>query len=444
MAFTKPLRDDVTVEGVRAHLQEFQRISDENDGNRAAGTPGYVASAEYVHDALAAAGYEVGYQEFEFPYWRELEPSILELVDPQTRRFENGKDFRALIYSKSGEVTAEVQAIGYDPEAESGFGAGCSASDFSGLEDGNVALVQPGPCFRRDQVLNAQRGGASAIIISYPEFGPDRPPRRPTLFSPDGINIPAFVATGEVGDLLASRARVHLRTEISIKRRTTTNVIADSRAPRTDKVVMLGGHLDSVVDGPGINDNGSGVAVLLEVALRLADDPLKHRVRFAFWGAEELALIGSTRYVEQLSQRDRDRIVAYLNFDMVASRNYAMKIYEGASAPAGSNGVETLFVDYFKSQGVPKNVEELAGASDDVPFLEAGIAIGGIYTGSEEIKTSEEAAKFGGQAGKPLDRCYHVSCDTIENINDFALKVVSDAVAHVALVLGTTLEPLAA
>ena len=85
---------------------------------------------------------------------------------------------------------------------------------------------------------------------------------------------------------------------------------------------MIGAHLDSVEDGPGIVDNGSGVATLLEIATQLGADPsVQNTVRFAFFGDEENGAEGSTGYVEGLSAEDRKKIKLYLNVDMVASPN---------------------------------------------------------------------------------------------------------------------------
>ena len=75
---------------------------------------------------------------------------------------------------------------------------------------------------------------------------------------------------------------------------TSYNLIAESKAGRPDNVVVVGAHLDSVDTGPGIQDNGSGTAALLEVAQQMANVQPSNKVRFALWGADEAGLVGST------------------------------------------------------------------------------------------------------------------------------------------------------
>ncbi|MGW3987604.1 M28 family metallopeptidase [Streptomyces sp. NPDC004830] len=209
--------------------------------------------------------------------------------------------------------------------------------------------------------------------------------------------------------------------------RTGYNLIADWPGGDTSQVVMAGSHLDSVSSGPGINDNGSGSAAVLETALAVARaqyKPTKH-LRFAWWGAEELGLVGSRYYVNRLTTGDRSRISAYLNFDMIGSPNPGYFVYDDDPA------IETTFKDYFIGIGVPTEIEtEGDGRSDHAPFKSAGVPVGGLFTGASRTMTSAQAAKWGGTAGRAFDRCYHSSCDTTANINDTALNRNSDALAY--------------
>jgi aminopeptidase Y len=169
----------------------------------------------------------------------------------------------------------------------------------------------------------------------------------------------------------------------------------------------------------------------------MALSPVKHKVRFAFWAAEEIGLLGSDQYVESLSEEQRDRIRVYLNFDMVASPNYAYKLYDGdnsdnAGAPAGPPGsaeIEKQLEAFYGSRDLPTVGTDFDGRSDYGPFIAVGIPAGGVFTGAEGIKTAEEAALFGGTAGVAYDVCYHQACDTITNVNATALDVNSDAIA---------------
>ncbi|MCM6774711.1 M28 family metallopeptidase [Nocardia sp. CDC159] len=194
---------------------------------------------------------------------------------------------------------------------------------------------------------------------------------------------------------------------------------------------MAGAHLDSVLAGPGINDNGSGSAGLLEVALQMAKFQPQNKVRFAWWGAEELGLLGSEHYVANLSEADRKKISLYLNFDMIGSPNFAYKIYDGSEGgPAGSAEIEKTFADYFDMLRIPHVPTPFDGRSDYGPFIAVGIPAGGLFTGAEGIKTPEEQKMFGGEAGKPYDPCYHAACDTVRNISDKAITTNAGAIAY--------------
>jgi aminopeptidase S len=230
------------------------------------------------------------------------------------------------------------------------------------------------------------------------------------------------------------------------------NLIADWPGGNTADTLMIGAHLDSVAAGPGINDNGTGSAANLEVALAVARSgfqPQKH-LRFGWWGAEELGLRGSTAYVNSLSTTQRQQIKGYLNFDMVGSPNPGYFLYDGDNSdgvgsgpgPAGSAQIEQTLADYFSSIGVPTRGTDFDGRSDYGPFIANGIPAGGIFTGAEGRKTAAQVQLWGGTAAA-FDPCYHRACDTITNVNDTALDRNSDAIAYTVwtLAAGTTTPP---
>jgi aminopeptidase S len=231
------------------------------------------------------------------------------------------------------------------------------------------------------------------------------------------------------------------------------NLIADWPGGDTTDTLMIGGHLDSVTSGPGINDNGSGSAGILEVALQVSRSgfqPDRH-LRFAWWGAEELGLRGSTYYVNSLTSAQRANIGGYLNFDMIGSPNPGYFLYDGDNSdgtgagpgPAGSAQIEATLASYFTSIGVPTRGTDFDGRSDYGPFIANGIPAGGIFTGAEGTKTSAQVQLWGGTTGR-FDPCYHASCDTLTNISDTALDRNSDAIAHSVWTLadgGTTTPP---
>ncbi|WP_063736782.1 M28 family metallopeptidase [Streptomyces sp. RTd22] len=212
------------------------------------------------------------------------------------------------------------------------------------------------------------------------------------------------------------------------------NLIADWPGGDTDNVVFSGAHLDSVSAGPGINDNGSGSAAVLETALTVARSglkPTKH-LRFAWWGAEELGMVGSRNYVNGLSTANRAKIDGYLNFDMIGSPNPGYFVYDDDTR------IEGVFKDFFATKGVSTEIEtEGDGRSDHAPFKNAGIPVGGLFSGADYIKTAAQAQKWGGTSGQAFDRCYHRSCDTTTNINDTALDRNSDAIAYAVWTLSS-------
>jgi aminopeptidase Y len=444
----RALSQAVQAPAVKRHLQVLQEIAGANGGTRAAGTPGYDASAGYVADRLREAGYRVTLQEFEFPFFREVTETTMRRVAPSAKAYTRMTHFRVMTYSGSGSVTAAVQAVDVTlpPASPNGSTSGCEAADFAGFVPGNIALLQRGTCSFQVKAENAQAAGArGAIIFNEGQAGAGRADRRGLLGGTLGgttVNIPVVGTTFATGKELSATGTVvalTAHTEGDPKRR-THNVLAESRWGDPDKVVMLGAHLDSVPEGPGINDNGSGSAGVLETAIQAGGLQTRNRLRFAFWGAEELGLLGSKHYMAKLSAAEKARIRLYLNFDMIASPNHIFGVYDGddsdrtgsPAGPAGSDKIEKLFESYFRAARQPYTGTDFTGRSDYGPFIAAGIPAGGLFTGAEGVKTAAEAAKFGGRAGVAYDKCYHEACDTIANISDKALRVNSGAIATAA------------
>jgi Zn-dependent M28 family amino/carboxypeptidase len=380
----------VTRRGLEEHLRALQRIADRNGGTRAAGTPGYAASVDYVAVRLREAGLRVRLQRVPFPFFRERSAA----VTADGRSLRRNRDFRVLSYSGSSEAEGTVHAVG----------RGCGREDFDGIEDGGIALARRGDCLFRVKALNARAAGAGALLIV------DRTAEEPlsaTLGAP-GVRIAVAFLGAEAARGLGPEARVRVAVDAVSKRRVTRNVIAETRAGEGGRVLMAGGHLDSVPAGPGINDNGSGVAALLEAAEALAARPLGERVRLAFWGAEELGLIGSRRYVRSLPAAERRRVAGYVNLDMAGSPNAVPTVYAGD--PAIARALRGALAR-------PAGAESLGGSSDHAPFDRAGIAVGGLYTGA-----SEE-----GPNGRPRDPCYHRACDTLANVDRRVLLAMARA-----------------
>jgi aminopeptidase Y len=429
----KKLLECVTLEGVREHQAAFQAIADANNGIRTSGTPGYDASADYAAEVFRDAGYIVTIQEFQFQTFISLSPAILERVSPPPAGpIENN----IMSYSGSGDVTAAVTAL---PPPPADATPGCDAADFAGFPAGNIALISRGGCTFALKATNAYNAGAAGVVIYNNVPGP----LNGTLGNTFTLNIAVTSVTQAVGQDLAATPGLVMRLKTSTFRglATTSNVLAESPDGDPNNVIMAGAHLDSVNAGPGINDNGSGSAAILEVAEQMAKVKPRNKVRFALWGAEESGLVGSTYYVNNLSQAEIDKIALYLNFDMVGSPNHVFFIYDGdnsdgvgaGAGPAGSAQIEKTFERFFESIGQPFKGTDFTGRSDYGPFIAAGIPSGGLFTGAEGIKTAAEAAIWGGTAGIAYDPCYHQACDTFANVNLFALDVNSDAIAYAVL-----------
>ncbi|WP_378787256.1 M28 family metallopeptidase [Nonomuraea fastidiosa] len=430
----------VSGKNVKKHLREFQAIADANDGTRVSGTRGFDASRDYVAGKLRRAGDKVTIQPFEFVFDGYITPPVLQRTSgtPKTYTYGFFSDYVAMGDSPAGSVSGTVQAVDLTlpPGPENSSTSGCEPEDFAGFTPGNIALMQRGTCDFRVKADNAAAAGAiGAIVFNEGQEGRTEVDLNPVLGGP-GVTIPTFFTRFSVGEeLAAAGTAVTMNWDPIVETRTTYNVIAQSKKGDPNKVVMLGAHLDGVQEGPGINDNGSGSAGVLEVALQAAKLKPRNQLRFAFWGAEEFGLLGSEHYVASLSEEERAKIKLYLNFDMIGSPNYTFGIYDGdgdafgTAGPPGSDKIEEDFEKFFTGRRLPFTASAFTGRSDYGPFIEAGIPAGGLFTGAEERKTEEEAAIFGGTAGLPLDPCYHSACDTITNINDFALDVNSDAIA---------------
>jgi len=316
---------------------------------------------------------------------------------------------------------------------------GCDAADFAGFPAGSIALVSRGACTFAIKATNAYSAGASGVVIYNNTAGV----LNGTLGNGFTLDIPVTSVTQPVGQQLAATPGLVMRLKTDTFRgmATTSNVLAETPGGDPDNVVMVGAHLDSVNAGPGINDNGSGSAAILETARQMGKTKPRNKVRFALWGAEESGLVGSTYYVNGLTAEEGARIALYLNFDMIGSPNHVFFIYDGDDSdavgagpgPAGSAEIEDVFEAYYTTVGKPFKGTDFSGRSDYGPFIAAGIPSGGLFTGAEGVKTPAEAALWGGTAGVAYDPCYHVACDTYANNNDQALAVNADGVAYATL-----------
>ena len=455
---TGKLRRGVTLEGVLEHERAFQDIALANDGNRAATTPGYDASVEYVANRLRRAGYRVSLQEFSFPSWTLNGPSTFQRTDVQTEPYVEETGYIVAQFSAGADVTGPIFVAGntvIPPPGGAGTSvSGCDPADFAGMPAGSVALIQRGTCPFTQKYENADAAGAAATLIFNDGFeGREAPLATTAGFDND---IPAAMISNDIGEALAAApgATVQIAVDATTTPNQEINVIADSVRGRAGRTVVVGAHLDSVPEGPGINDNGSGSAGILEIAEEVAELPNnpRNRLRFAFWGAEESGLVGSNAYVaQQVEAGTIGQIEANLNFDMIGSPNFVRFVYDGdlsdspappSGAPAGSAQIEGLFNRYFDRRGLANEPTAFDGRSDYGGFIENAVPAGGLFTGAEGIKTPEQEAVFGGVAGLAYDPCYHQACDTFFNLSYPALDQMSDAAAHATWTLARSRSPV--
>lgn len=486
------------------HLVELEgRASKTSDGNsvtRAAGTEGYAQSLDYIVDTMREHNYQVSIQEFDFRAWEELAGTSLnvngvDLVSVRNAGEGVEADFAVMSYSgkSNGPLAGEVAFVTPDfrfdaPDYDDTDG--CESSDFSGKDITNkIAVIQRGGCSFSTKVVNAQSAGAKGVIVFNQGNAEGRTSVvNGTLGNDSTAAIPAFGARYELGKQWyelsqTSAVPVNLQLDVEDEVVLTQNIIAETKGGDEEQVVMLGAHLDSVPEGPGINDNGSGTAGLLEYAVTLADlnAPVKNKVRFAWWAAEEAGLVGSEYYTndlfaplraqaeqeilkelglddpsqltpEQLDLVDAryyelNKVKLYLNFDMIGSPNYIFGVMDGDLSdtkdspdnaytgdfepPYGTSDIESTFNRFFSNKSHSTVPQALSKRSDYAGFADWGVAFGGLFTGAENVKSAEEVEQFGGEIDVAYDKCYHQACDDLNNISQTALYVNTQSLAYV-------------
>jgi Zn-dependent M28 family amino/carboxypeptidase len=428
--FAGQLQQKLTADAMMARLGKLQEIADANGGNRALGSPGYDASVDYVAKTLRDNGFDVKTDEFEVRLPFADKPSVT----------VGGDDVKTNPLGFTiGTPPEGVRGPLVSARAEDDT-PGCAPSDYDGLPvSGAVVLVDRGSCpFSAKQSVAAGRGAVAMIVVN----NVDGDEVGGTLGEKTDVRIPVVGVTKADGARLRAHpgeTTITLNAGVRVER--TRNVVAQTKTGSTSDVVMAGAHLDSVPEGPGINDNGSGVAAVLETAVQLGSSPpVRNAVRFAFWSAEELGLVGSTKYVETLDVEALKDIALYLNFDMLASPNPGYFTYDGNQSappsdrvprvPEGSAGIERTLVAYLDSAGKPAEDTDFDGRSDYDGFTEGGIPSGGLFAGAEENKTVEQAQRWGGQADEPFDPNYHKKSDTLEHIDRTALEIQGRGVGY--------------
>lgn len=420
---SKPLQDLVTTEGLMGNLQKLDTIAKANGGNRAFGYPGYAASVEYILSRTQNSS--------NFNTWVQDFPALFNSVDSIKFSVDDTSyHVIGLSYSPSTSakgITAPLVLGASGPE-------GCTNEAYDGLDvEGKIVLVQRGTCpdgtTLAGRLKPAAAAGAISVIIysdvETPVTGGTLSNPNPEEYVPGGyinkVDGEALVARIQAGEEIEA----YFQQTQTIETKITQNIFTETKDGDPTNVIMLGGHLDSVVAGAGINDDGSGSSLVLEVKTALEKFSVKNKVRFAWWGAEENGLLGSKAYVASLNASARNDILAYLNFDMV-SRGY-FGVFDGDGSthglkgPAGSDVIEKIFADDMTSKGINVTAARFTGGSDYQSFFNVGKPVGGLHTGT----------------GVEQDACYHQACDVYGNANPDTLTVNAKAAAHVLSILAT-------
>lgn len=400
---TSTVLSGLTAEGLKVHLAALDRIAAEHGGTRSVGTEGFDASVDYAEGVLTTLGYEPERKAFEAPVWEDRTGDMLK-ISGLAPTFTEDVDFRPVAYSETAGAAGTLVVI--DP---------CASAPFVDVRQGDLLFVP----WKPDCAYNppeGERQGAVAMI-----FASDAPAGEVPTYAamPGGMHIPMVTVTSDAAALLerAAGEMVTVRVTGTTRDVSTPNLLADLPGTDPGRVVLIGAHLDSTADGPGIDDDATGVAAVLELARVLAGSSHSATIRFALWSAEELGLLGSDAYLGFLPSADRAAIDVYLNADMLGARNWIRGLYLGEAELRRSVEAGKALSSYFTDQGLEVETVPALWATDAARFSEHGIAAAGIGTVGVTDKTDSEAARFGGAADEPIDACYHEACDTLANVD---------------------------
>ncbi|MDT5335197.1 MAG: hypothetical protein QOD90_702 [Mycobacterium sp.] len=428
----RELSGKVTADGMYAHLEKLSDIATANGNSRADGTPGYDASVDYVAGVLRDKGFDVQTPEVE---------RLAMSAPGKPTLVASGRSF-AVDQASLLVTTAPggLSAVTLRPQRPSG----CSAGDYGSVDvRGAIAIVDDKDCSVVDK-QNAAVGKGAVGVLVVSDSGATGSPAG--LFTPgyyQQLTSPVAVIDEDAdAQLRRTSAPVRLTLDAKSVVVKSRSVVAQTKTGDPHNVVVAGAHLDAATSSPGLNDDGTGVAAVLETAVQLGSSPtVTNAVRFVFWGAQQAGLQGSTRYVASLGRGGLDDIALYLDFDLLGSTNAGYFTYDGdqsgqpnpdvpaAKVPVGSAGIERTLAGYLNLAGVRPADMPLGLASDYSAFLRAGVPIGGITTGSSGRKTATQARLWGGAAGTPFDPNYLGPGDTIANVDRATLSITGPAVA---------------
>ncbi|GAB1316848.1 hypothetical protein MFIFM68171_07058 [Madurella fahalii] len=414
---------DIKTEELQNVLWNLDKIARDNGGNRAFGEPGFRASLDFVLERAQKRfknEFDTVVQPFNHTYDKTLE---IKVTGPE------GEDVFVVspLYNPATPLPDGITASLVDTPVDDEAGSMCLESHWQRTDvKGKLALIKRGVCAVADKLKLARAHGALGVVMYNQDPGTEY--ATPTLGAESiGQVLPVGIIPLEVAE--SWRARLALGEDVVVtllvdaitETRETWNLFVETKLGDPNKVIMLGAHLDSVQKGAGINDDGSGVAALLEIMGSVKKyDGFAHKIRFAFWGAEESGLVGSLYYTSQLSEADADKIKYYFNYDMIGSPNPIFAIASNENSGIGPQ----LLEDYLLSKEQEVSHGGFGSGSDFVGFIQLGIPTSAIFTG----------------AGDPWDPCYHQACDNIDNIHWEALTINARAAARALATLAHSLE----
>jgi hypothetical protein len=453
-----------------AHLQKLQDIANANPGpdgmpSRNSGEPGYKASVDYVAQVMKAAGYDVTIQTYKFDYYAYTGIPTFGETGPTPHTYVLGTDWYP--GQTLGSAMATIQPAGgivLPPTPTSSSTSGCTAADFPSSISGHIALIQRGGCNFGVKVLNAKAAGATGVII-FNEGNPGRTGLLVgTMVDANGNSfiptIPVAFTTFAVGQDLYNQYQAGTAPTMSVnvpaivKPNTDDyNVIAESKGGDKNHVLAVDAHLDAIY-GAGILDNGTGSAAILDIAQKMKNVNPLNKLRFIWFGGEELGLLGSQYYVNNLTSTDASHIGYDLDADVFGTPNYIIGILDPAAPDFFSRNVPETFPNrVYKASQVSRdqsiaffdqagyNHELLSpNGTDAINFNRIGIPASGLLTGQDCCKTQEEVNLFGGQLGNYegnlgtfdggcVDNPFRW-CDNIDNVDPKNFTLVSKAFAN--------------
>jgi len=413
---SEALEATISSKALLARAKELYQIAklgqeEYNHPTRVIGSEGHLGTLKYIREKLKELGdyYTLSHQPFPAVSGNIFESRLLIGLDLPETAWPMG-----LTPPTKNKQPVDGKLILVEND-------GCEEKDFPKGVAGNIAFIRRGTCPFGTKSENAGKAGAVAAVVynyeDYPVTGTlgAPSPHHIATFGLSGAEAAPYIAKLKSGKEIDATAYIDSVVETII----TDNIIAQTKQGDPDNCVMLGGHSDSVAEGPGINDDGSGSLTLLEIATQLTNFSVNNCVRFAWWAGEEEGLLGSDFYVENLPEEENQKIRLFMDYDMLASPNFAYQVYDARNDvnPVGSQELRDLYVDWYTKQGLNYTFIPFDGRSDYDGFIRHGIPGGGIATGAEGIKTKEEAQMFGGESGVPYDVCYHELCDDVSNLH---------------------------